>query len=79
MTIKHIPKKINKIIDEDHEFDKLVAEIENNDINNNINNVAEYTKPITLILNNDVIEYRKSDGYINASQLCKAGGKKFND
>ena len=43
------------------------------------NEQIEDTKPMTLILNNDIIEYRKSDGYINATQLCKAGGKKFND
>ena len=32
-----------------------------------------------LVLSGIVIEYRKSDNFINATQLCKAGGKKFND
>jgi KilA-N domain len=31
----------------------------------------------TLRLSNIVIESRKSDNFINATQLCKAGGKKF--
>ena len=83
LTIKQIPKKVNKIIDEDDEFDKLVAELENDIINNNINNeivndvIIEDNEPMTLILNNDAIECRKTDGYINATQLCKAGNKLF--
>jgi KilA-N domain len=32
----------------------------------------------TLKLSGMVIEARDSDNYINATQLCKAGGKKFN-
>ena len=36
-------------------------------------------KPMTLILDNNIIECRKSDGYINATQLCSAGNKHFND
>lgn len=38
-----------------------------------------YNKSINLILNNQIIEFRKYDNYINATQLCKAGGKKLND
>lgn len=30
-------------------------------------------------VNNSVIEQRAQDGYINATELCKAAGKKFND
>jgi hypothetical protein len=33
----------------------------------------------TLSLNNTVIISRSSDNYINANQLCQAGGKKFNN
>lgn len=33
----------------------------------------------TLQLNNIIIESRKSDHFINATQMCKAGNKKFND
>jgi hypothetical protein len=36
-------------------------------------------KQMTLILDGNVIEFRKSNGYINATQLCKAGGKLFSD
>jgi hypothetical protein len=31
----------------------------------------------SLVLNNITIESRE-DGFINATQLCKAGGKQFN-
>jgi hypothetical protein len=34
-------------------------------------------KPINLILNNQIIQFREHDNYINATQLCKAGGKKL--
>jgi hypothetical protein len=45
-------------------------------INDNItDNITD--KHVDLILNGDIIEYRKSDSYVNATQLCKAGGKKF--
>jgi uncharacterized C2H2 Zn-finger protein len=87
LTIKHVPKKVNESLYNDNEFDKLLAEIENNNIiiTNNVNNemintineAAEINEPITLILNNDVVECRKKDGYVNATQLCKAGGKKI--
>ncbi len=36
-------------------------------------------KPPDLIINNEVVLYRESDKYVNATQLCKAGNKKFND
>jgi len=61
----------------DDNFDDLIGEntiiknkqfeIEQNDDKN----------PMTLILNQNIIDYRKSDGFINATQLCKAGCKKF--
>jgi hypothetical protein len=35
------------------------------------------TELMTLNLNENIIECRKSDGYINATQLCKAGCKDF--
>ena len=46
---------------------------------NNINyNINEFNnKPINLILNNQIIQFREIDNYINATQLCKAGGKKL--
>lgn len=36
------------------------------------------TSKYKLILNDIVITARPDDGFINATQLCKAGGKKFN-
>ena len=32
-----------------------------------------------LVLNEVIVSSRKGDGYINATELCKAGNKKFND
>ncbi len=32
-----------------------------------------------LVINKISIESRKEDNFINATQLCKAGGKKFNN
>lgn len=32
-----------------------------------------------LILNNIVIDSRECDNFINATQMCKAGEKQFND
>jgi hypothetical protein len=46
-----------------------------NNINDNINEFDN--KPINLILNNQIIQFREIDNYINATQLCKAGGKKL--
>jgi len=40
---------------------------------------SEIVKAGKLNLNGFVIIRRASDGYINATQLCKAGGKQFND
>ena len=39
--------------------------------------VLSISADIGLILNNQIIQFRKSDNYINATQLCKAGGKNF--
>jgi hypothetical protein len=58
----------------------LIDELDNNKSENNeLNDMDIEDKPMTLILNNNVIECRQSDGYINATQLCKAGGKLFAD
>jgi len=71
----------------DDNFEDLIEQDDMNQNNMNQNNMNQNNmnqnekiknvNPITLILNNSVIEYRKSDGYINATQLCKAGGKKL--
>jgi hypothetical protein len=62
--------KINKTnksdeLDESEQFKNKLELIENESMN--------------LVLNNEIIQYRNSDNYINATQLCKAGCKKFND
>jgi hypothetical protein len=46
-------------------------------INNKIENQQIVTKTESLTLNNIVITSRSEDNYINANQLCQAGGKKF--
>jgi hypothetical protein len=47
------------------------------DEDKNEEQIEHEEKTITLILDNNVIECRKYDRYINATQLCKAGGKLF--
>jgi hypothetical protein len=47
-------------------------------INNDNNEEKQVIKSQTLILNNVIIISRSEDNYINATQLCKAGDKKFN-
>lgn len=41
------------------------------------NKQIQTDKPIDLIINDEIIVYREPDKYINATQLCKAGGKNF--
>ena len=66
---------INIIVDKTKTIEKLKNNKEH--INEKVNN--EIIKPVTLILNNVIIISRTDDNYINATQLCQAGGKKFND
>ena len=42
-----------------------------------VDDINKDNKPLNLILNKEIIQYRESDNYINATQLCKAGGKNF--
>ncbi len=74
---------INMIIDKDKQIDKLVNnKKEDNNVKNKIviiddEKQIQSDKPIDLIINNEIIVYREPDKYINATQLCKAGGKNF--
>ncbi len=75
---------MNLIIDKEKKIDELVNN-KNNEIMQN-KDVIETSikkehidKPLDLIINDQVIVYREIDKFINATQLCKAGGKKFND
>ena len=54
---------------------KLVNIIDDNDFKEE----NEIIKLNTLNVNNIVIESRQDDNYINATQMCKAYNKKFND
>jgi hypothetical protein len=78
IIVSYKPKKYNKLLDNDYTD---IIEIEDDDPNNKqiieIKQVEE--KPKTLILNNNVIEFRKSDSYVNATQLCNARKKLFAD
>jgi hypothetical protein len=71
---------INKKFYEDNQidlFDNDIKKSKNKIIicDDTINELEN--KPINLILNNQIIQFRETDNYINATQLCKAGGKKL--
>ena len=73
---------INEIIcNNDKQIKDKITIIDDTISKNNINdNINEFdNNPINFILNNQIIQFREIDNYINATQLCKAGGKKFND
>ena len=58
---------------------EVVIEINNDNFDDNFDEKEEY-KLTPLDLGNDLhIENRYEDGYINVTNLCKAGNKKFND
>jgi len=66
---------INMIEDKNKKIEELNYNLENNKVI--INKEVKTTE--TLTLNNIVIISRSEDNYINATQLCQAGGKQFND
>ncbi len=72
-------KFINIIIDKEKQIDELENTKKDNDIITFKNKQEMENIPINLILNNQIIVCRETDNYINATQLCKAGKKKFND
>jgi hypothetical protein len=81
---------INKILDDTKNIAESIKYIDNSDCNildknleiNIIETIKENNLTIdqsqTLILNNVIIISRIIDNYINATQLCKAGNRKFN-
>jgi hypothetical protein len=71
-------KMIENLTKKSNEFN-LISKENKEELENEINNKDIEKKQIPLILNEFIIEYRKSDGYVNATQLCKAGEKNFND
>ena len=67
---------INIIMDKN----KVIEELKNPMINNKlIENKEKISESRTLVFNNTIITSRIKDNYINASQLCQASNKKFND
>jgi hypothetical protein len=65
-------KKIDELVNNKEEDKNIVSDVvkQKDIVNNQISD---------LIINEQVIMCRETDKYINATQLCKAGGKKFND
>jgi hypothetical protein len=69
---------IDLIVDKTNTIHDLKNKIDENK-NVEIKQEEIITKKTTLTLNDVVIISRSEDNYINATQLCQAGGKKFND
>ena len=67
---------IDIIVDKSKAIENLQNKIENT-VNNNLIETTKITP--TLNLNNVLIISRSEDNYINATQLCQAGNKQFND
>jgi len=53
--------------------------IDNNNTNDNLIKPVKLEELTSLTLNNITIFSRNNDNYINATQLCQAGNKQFND
>ncbi len=73
-------KLINIIIDKD----KKINDLKNNYFDNNSNTIVKKQEISSkysnnFIINNQIITHRDIDNYINATQLCKAGGKLFSN
>uniref|UniRef100_A0A6C0KF50 KilA-N domain-containing protein n=1 Tax=viral metagenome TaxID=1070528 RepID=A0A6C0KF50_9ZZZZ len=62
--------------DDNEEAIPLVKKLDSIVINDDDRKNVEYSN---ITLNNVVITSRPIDHYVNATQLCQAGGKKFND
>ncbi len=71
---------INIIIDKSKTIEALRQEIDNK-TNTKLSDttIENITDPPTLIINNCIIFSRNEDNYINATQLCQAGNKQFNE
>lgn len=72
-------RKIQQIVEDDKEKEKQLEEVKENIVEEINSKLELYSFDKELCINNIKIIARKSDGYINATQLCKAGGKKLND
>jgi hypothetical protein len=74
---------INIIVEKSKIIEELKNKIDSNQNTENLelsnNNIIKEPEPSTLILNDIVIIAREEDNYVNATQLCLAGNKKFNN
>jgi len=74
---------INIIVDKNKTIEELTTKISYNINNEPLINNKVLGKPLIefhkLTLNDVIIVSRTEDNYINATQLCQAGNKKFND
>ena len=86
MAMNNASNKINQLIDNNRSLLDTIHYIDNNESDSDFDNHIVKTindnnllseKSKTLILNNVTIVSRSIDNYINATQLCKAGNKKF--
>jgi hypothetical protein len=72
---------INIIVDKNKTIEELTTKINNNINNEHIIDNKILGKPVIefhkLTLNDVIIVSRTEDNYINATQLCQAGGKQF--
>ena len=74
-----INKLVDKLVDKLEINDKNVEEeVEDNNEYNQNKNVEEEVEENNEG-NDDLVEIRDSDGYINATKLCKAGGKEWSN
>ena len=67
---------INLIVDKTNIIEELKTKIDENKTDNN-SLIEIQPKQQTLKLNDVVVISRSEDNYINATQLCQAGGKQF--
>ena len=78
--IKNNPPLNNQLINIISDKNKKIEELSKNiQLNNQIIIEKQIKTFESLTLNNIVITSRSDDNFINATQLCQAGGKQFND
>jgi hypothetical protein len=71
---------INMIVEKSRKIEELTNKIEGNkNVSSDEVNINKMKESSTIVLNDIVIIARSEDNFINATQLCKAGNKKFND
>ena len=83
-TVNILKNQIDLVLKNNNKSIKLKKQ--NNNLKNELKNInlakinnQQITNLQSLTLNNIIITSRSDDNYINATQLCKAGDKQFND